>query len=495
MTSRADEILASDVVDEAGADAAAILSPDNTGATLRGWVVPLIIGSALLMQTLNATSINNALPSMARALRVEPLQLSLAITMYLLASAVFLPIGGWLADRFGAKRIFMVAMVGYALASAACGFANSLTELVVFRLLQGCAGAMMGPVGRLVLLRTTPKSELVGAMSVVTMPALLGPVVGPVLGGAIVTYISWRWIFFLNLPIAVVGFFLVRAFVPNVKEQDTMPIDWVGILLTGFGLAGLIFGFDSLRGNVLPAPAVAGLFAAGLACLGLYWAHARRTPHAIIDLAIFRIATFRASVLGGSFFRLMPGATPFLLAMLLQEGFGMTAFAAGGMTFISAVGALAMKTTAPPILRRFGFRSVLVANGVICAATFMVYAFFRIGTPQWVIMTTLAVGGFFRSLQFTSLNGMAYADLEQAQMSRATTTASMAQQFMQSVSVGLAAALLHFLMKARGETHLTGPTVAPAFAIFGAATLVSMWWFWRLPRDAGDEMNNRKAAA
>jgi EmrB/QacA subfamily drug resistance transporter len=461
---------------------------------VRGWLVPAIIGSAFLMQTLNATSISNALPAMARALHVEPLRLNLAITMYLLASAVFLPISGWMADRFGAKRILMIAMVLYAGASAACGFANSLPELVVFRLIQGCAGAMMGPVGRLVLLRTTPKNELVGAMSVVTMPALLGPVVGPVLGGAIVTFVSWRWIFFLNLPIAVAGVLLVRAFVPNVKEQAVSPIDWPGIFLTGFGLAGLILGFENLGRNVLPPLAVAGLFGGGLACLVLFWALARKNPHAILDLSIFRIRTFQASVLGGAFFRLVPGATPFLLAMLLQVGFGMTAFAAGLMTFISAVGALVMKTTAPPILRRYGFRTVLIANGLICAATYMVYALFRIDTPHWLIMVALAVGGFFRSLQFTSLNGMAYADLEQEQMSRGTTTASMAQQFMQSVSIGLAATLLHFLMVSRGETHLTGATVAPAFAIIGAGTLVSMFWFVRLPANAGDEMNNRKAA-
>jgi EmrB/QacA subfamily drug resistance transporter len=491
MTTRAEDILETDVLDEGAADAAAILN-EGRDAVVRGWLAPAIIGSALLMQTLNATSISNALPAMARELHVEPLRLNLAITMYLLASAVFLPISGWMADRFGAKRILMIAMVLYAGASAACGIAHSLPQLVVFRLAQGCAGAMMGPVGRLVLLRTTPKNELVGAMSVVTMPALLGPVVGPVLGGAIVTFASWRYIFYLNLPIALVGVVLVRAFVPNVKEQAVSPIDWPGILLTGFGLAGLILGFENLGRDVLPPLAVAGLFGGGFACLSVYWAHARNNPHAVLDLSIFRIATFRASVLGGAFFRLVPGATPFLLAMLLQVGFGMTAFAAGLMTFISAVGALVMKTTAPPILRRFGFRTVLIVNGLICAATYMVYAFFRIDTPHWVIMVTLAVGGFFRSLQFTSLNGMAYADLEQHQMSRGTTTASMAQQFMQSVSIGVAATLLHFLMVQRGETHLTGATVAPAFAIIGAVALISMYWFIRLPANAGDEMNNRK---
>jgi EmrB/QacA subfamily drug resistance transporter len=490
MTTRAEEVLEEDVLDEGCADAAAILN-EGRDATLRGWVVPAIIGSAFLMQTLNATSINNALPAMAKALHVEPLRLNVAITMYLLASAVFLPISGWMADRFGAKRILMIAMVFYATASAACGFANNLPELIAARLLQGCAGAMMGPVGRLVLLRTTPKSELVGAMSVVTMPALLGPVVGPVLGGAIVTFVSWRWIFFLNLPLAVAGVLLVRAFVPQVKAQAVSPIDWPGIFLTGFGLAGLILGFENLGRDVLPPLAVAGLFGGGLACLGVYYLHARDNPHAVLDLSIFRIPTFQASVLGGAFFRLVPGATPFLLAMLLQVGFGMSAFAAGLMTFISAVGALVMKTTAPPILRRFGFRTVLIANGLICAATFMVYALFKIDTPHWVIMVALAVGGFFRSLQFTSLNGMAYADLDQSQMSRGTTTASMAQQFVQSVSIGLAATLLHFLMLARGETHLTGATVAPAFAIVGAATLVSIIWFVRLPANAGDEMNNR----
>jgi EmrB/QacA subfamily drug resistance transporter len=494
MTPRPQEILLEDLTDEAGADAAAILTPETAAGRLSDWLVPMIIGSALLMQTLNATSINNALPSMAHALHVEPLRLNLAITMYILATAVFLPISGWIADRFGARRVLMLAMVLYAIASVACGLAQSLPQLVAFRVFQGCAAAMMSPVGRLVLLRTTPKHELVAAMSVVTIPAMLGPVLGPVLGGAVVTFVSWRWIFFLNLPLAAISIVLVRLFVPDVKERDVLPIDWRGILLTGAGIAGLIFGFENLGRDAMPMAAVAGLFAGGLACLGLYAAHARRTPHAIIDLAMFRLPTFQASVVGGSFMRLLPGATPFLLAMLLQVGFGMSAFAAGLMTFISAIGGLFMKTAAPPILRRYGFRRVLIVNGVISSISFMVYALFRTDTPHWLIMAALGVGGFARSLQFTALAGLGYAELEEADMSRGITTSSMAQQVMQSVGVGLAAALLHLLMKQSGEAHLTAATVAPAFAIFGAASLFSLLWFVRLPPDAGDILSGRGPA-
>ncbi|MES3027244.1 MAG: MFS transporter [Pseudomonadota bacterium] len=464
-------------------------------AVTRGWVIPAIIGSALLMQTMNATVLSNALPTMALALDEDPLRLNLAITMFLLSSAVFLPISGWVADKFGAKRIFIAAMVLFAAASAACGFAENLTQLVIARIFQGMAGAMMGPVGRLVLLRTTPKSELVGAMSVMTMPALLGPVIGPVVGGAIVTFADWRWIFFLNIPIAIVGVFLVARFVPNVKEQDVSPIDWIGIALTGVGLAGLIFGFENLGRDTLPPGVVAALFLGGGTALGIYWRHARGNPHAILDLTVFKIQTFTASVVGGSFMRIAMGATPFMLAMLLQIGFGLSPFQAGLMTFVSAAGALVMKTTAPPILRRYGFRTVLTVNAVIVGISFMTYGLFQPTTPHWVIMAILAVGGFFRSLQFTSLNGMAYADIEQAQMSRASTTAAMMQQLVQSIGIGIAAALMHFFMLARGDTHLSAGSIAPVFVVIGLITFLSLFFFVRLPKDAGDEMNGRKAIA
>lgn len=465
--------------------------PSARGAVNRGWLVPAIIGSALLMQTLNATVITNAIPAMARDFGVAPLRLNVAITVYMLAAAIFLPLSGWLADRFGARRIFLISIALYALGSAACGFATGFWSLVAARFLQGVAGAALMPVGRLVLLRTTPKSELVGALSVVTMPALLGPVFGPVLGGAIVTFADWPWIFFMNLPIAATGLFLVRRFVPDVKEQAAPPVDIPGILLTGLGLAALIFGFETLGREDTAPGAVAGLFALGVTALFAFGWHARRTPHAVLDLSVFRKPTFSASVVGGGFMRVAMGANPFLLAMLLQVAFGMSAFAAGSLTFVSAVGALAMKTAAPPILRRFGFRTVLLVNGVIVGLSFMAVGLFRPDWPTWAIMAVLGVSGFFRSLQFTSLNGMAFADVDQDQMSRAATTSSMVQQLVQSIGIGLSASLLHTLMVLQGETRLTVEVVAPAFVIAGLVTMISMFWFARLPPDAGDEMNGR----
>ncbi|WP_304187047.1 MFS transporter [Phenylobacterium aquaticum] len=475
------------------------LKPNETeaqaSAAARGWMVPAIIGSAMMMQTLSATVLSNALPTMARALHEDPLRLNLAITMYLLASAVFLPVSGWAADKLGAKRVFMAAMVLYALASAACGFADNLAELVLARVFQGAASAMMVPVGRLVLLRTTPKSELVGAMSVLTMPALLGPVIGPVLGGAIVTFADWRWIFFMNLPIAVFGGIMVWRYVPNIAEQDVAPIDWIGILLTGVGLATLIFGFENLGRPLLPGPAVAGLFVVGLGSLFAYGIYSRSNRHAILDLSLFNIQTFSASIIGGGFMRLAMGAMPFMLAMLLQIGFGMSPFQAGLLTFMSAAGAIVMKTAAPPILRRFGFRTVLSVNAIITGVSFLAYGLFKPTTPHIVIMAVLLVGGFFRSLQFTSLNGMAFADVEQHQMSRASTMSSMAQQLVQSIGIGLAALLLHYFMVAQGQHHLTAATITPAFLVVGAITFISLAFYLPLPRDAGDEMNGRRARA
>jgi EmrB/QacA subfamily drug resistance transporter len=456
-------------------------------------LVPAIIGGALMMQTLSATVIANALPTMARSFHEDPVRLNTTISIYLLASAVCLPVSGWAADRFGAKRIFLIAIVAYAAACAACGVAQNLPEMLVARAFEGAAGAMMGPVGRLVLLRSTPKHNLVRALSVLTMPALLGPVIGPPIGGFIITYGSWRWIFFLNLPIAVLGVALVLRFIGDVREQGTAPLDWTGLVLTGLGMAGVVYGFDNLGRGPLPGWAIAVMMGAGAALLALYAWHASRIRNPILDLDLLKIRTFTASVVGGAFMRMGMGATPFMLAMLLQVAFGLTALQAGLMTFASAAAALIMKTCAPPILARFGFKRTLIVNAVIVAMTFMAYALFRPETPHWLIYAVLLTGGFFRSLQFTSLNGVAFADVDHAQMSRASTLSTMFQQLSQTIGIGMAATLLHLSLSVHHAGRLTAPIIAPAFIVVGVVALVSTLFFIPLPADAGEGLHGAPA--
>jgi EmrB/QacA subfamily drug resistance transporter len=452
-------------------------------------LVPAIIGGALVMQTLSATVIATALPTMARSFHEDPIRLNTAITIYLLASAVFLPLSGWLADRFGAKRIFLIAIVAYAASCAACGLAVNLPQMLLARACEGAAGAMMGPVGRLVLLRSTPKHNLVRAMSVLTMPALLGPVIGPPIGGFIITYGSWRWIFYLNLPIAALGVVLVWKYIDDVREQNTGRLDWTGLILTGIGMAAVVWGFDNLGRGPLPPSLIAAMMFAGAALLAIYTWHARRIPNAILDLRLLKIPTFHAATVGGAFMRVGMGATPFMLAMLLQVAFGLTALQAGLMTFASAAAALVMKTCAPPILARFGFKRTLTLNGVIVAVTFMAYALFRPGTPHWVIYAVLLTGGFFRSLQFTSLNGIAFADVDHAQMSRASTMSTMGQQLSQSIGIGLSATLLHMIMVGSHAPKLTADVIAPVFLAIGAVALIPIAFFLPLPADAGAELH------
>ena len=464
-------------------------APPDPPAMAFSSLVPAIIGGALMMQTLNATVLANALPTIARSLQEDPIRLNAAITVYLLASAVCLPVSAWAADRFGAKRVFLIAIVAYASACAASGFAHNLTQLLLARAGQGAAGALMGPVGRLVLLRSTPRHDLVRAMSVLTMPALLGPVIGPPVGGLIVTYGSWRWIFFLNLPIALVGVVLVSRFIMDVREEQRPPLDWTGLILTGLGMAGVVYGLDNLGRGPAPGWAVTTMMVVGVACLALYILHARRTDHAILDLNLLEIPTFTASVVGGAFMRMGIGATPFLLALLLQVAFGMSALQAGLMTFASAAAALVMKAVAPPILARFGFRRTLMVNALIVAVSFIAYGLFRADTPRWLMYAVLLAGGFFRSLQFTSLNGMAFADVGQPQMSRASTLSTMGQQISQSIGIGMAALLLHFFLVSTHAARLSAATIAPAFVVIGLVSLVSLAFFVRLPTNAGEGLH------
>jgi EmrB/QacA subfamily drug resistance transporter len=457
-------------------------------------LVPLIVACAMLMQGLDSNVIATALPMIARSLHESPLRLNVAITCYLLSLAVFIPISGWTADRFGARRVFSAAIVVFTLGSVGCGLSNSLAALVAARIVQGMGGALMVPVGRLVLLRTVPKSDLVRAMSYVSVPASIGPVMGPPLGGFIVTYASWRWIFFINIPIGVLGFILVNLLVGDLKETGGRPFDSRGFALTGIGLASLAFGFENVGRGALPTTAVFALLTVGAACIAFYVRHAYRVDYPIIDLALLKIPTYAAASIGGFLFRMGLGALPFLLPLMLQVGFGLSPLHSGMLTFASAAGALVMKTSAVRVLRSLGFRIVLVGDAIISAGFLFGYSLFRPTTPHLVIFVALLAGGFFRSLQMTSINTLSYADVPPAMLSRATSLTSMAQQLSQTVGVATAALLLHVVLTIRGGVALTAPDFYPVFVGVAIISLLSVPFFLKMSPDAGAEVSGRASA-
>ena len=455
-------------------------------------LIPLIVGCALFMELLDSTVITTALPAMSRSLHEDPIKLNLAITSYLLSLAVFIPISAWMADRFGSRTVFRAAIVIFTIGSVLCGLSHSLPELVAARILQGCGGAMMVPVGRIVILKTVPKRHLVTAMSYLSIPALIGPVVGPPVGGFIVTYSTWRWIFFINVPICILGIVMVSLYIEDIREPDVAPLDLTGFLLTGIGLAALVFGFESIGRGELPLVLVIGLMAGGAGCMGLYVLHYRRAPHPIINLDLLKITTFRASTVGGGLFRMGIGAMPFLLALLLQLAFGINPFKSGLIIFTSALGALTMKFGINPIIRFFGFRRLLIFNGVISALFMMACALFRPTTPHFMIALALFLGGFFRSLQFTCINALGYADIPNPLMSNASSLASMGQQLTISVGVAIAALALSIGMRMHGSTVLTAHDITPAFVLTGGLGLIGALSFVTLPRHAGAELSGRR---
>ena len=324
-----------------------------------------IIATALFMENMDGTVISTSLPAIALDLHQDPIVLKLALTSYMLTLAVFIPASGWVADRFGARTVFCTAIVVFTLGSILCGASSSLETLIAARVFQGLGGAMMVPVGRLVLLRTVPKSDLVNALAYLTVPALLGPVAGPPLGGFITTYFNWRWIFWINVPIGVLGILLSLRFIANLREEEVPRFDFKGFVLSGVGLLSLISGFSAIGRGIAPVWTVAAMVVVGAAALVAYARHAGANEDAILDLKLLKIPTFFSGVVGGLLFRIGIGALPFLLPLLLQIGFGLSPFESGSLTFATAAGAMAMKFTASTALRRFGFRRTLIANALI----------------------------------------------------------------------------------------------------------------------------------
>ena len=448
-------------------------------------LIPLIVACALFMENFDSTVIATALPAIARSMNENPLRLSLAITAYLLSLAVFIPLSGWVADRYGARRVFRSAIVVFTIGSVLCGLGNNMFELVAARILQGLGGAMMVPVGRLVLLRSVPKQELVSAISYLTIPALLAPIFAPPVGGLIATYGSWRWIFFINVPIGVAGFWLVSHFIPEIGERERLPLDLRGWGLLGLGLAGLVFGFETLGKGVLPQPLVLGLLGGGVLLLAGYAAYARGRAHPIMDLRLLRIPTFGFTLIGGSVYRAGSGAFTLLMPLMLQIGFGLSPLHSGLLTFTAAGAAMLMKILAKPIVRRFGFRPLLIANSLAGGAFLCACGLPGPTTSHALIVLLLLFGGFVNSLQFTCLNTLVFADVDEARMSQASSFSSTAQQLALSVGVGVAAQLLHLAQRLHGGSALVAADFSWAFVAIGISSAASSLFYLRMPADAG----------
>ncbi|WP_152047379.1 MDR family MFS transporter [Aureimonas psammosilenae] len=456
--------------------------------------VALIVASAMFMEQLDATILATALPTMARDFDVGAPSMSIALTSYLISLAVFIPVSGAVADRWGSRTVFRAAIGVFVLGSILCALAPSLAFLVVARLVQGIGGAMMIPVGRLVLLRSVERRDLVSAMSWLLVPALIGPILGPPVGGLIVDHADWRWIFYINVPIGLVGMVLVSLFIEETRGERSGPFDALGMMLSGISLGSLLFGFEtaSREGEGLMALV---LVAFGLVTGAVYLRHARRHAAPILDPALMRVPSFGTSVIAGSLTRITQGAQPFLLPLMMQLGFGLSAATSGLITIATAIGSLLMKAVAPRLLRRFGFRNALAVNGIVAALLYGACAFFRPDWPLALIFGVLVCCGFSMSFQFTAYNTVAYDRISPAQISSATSFYTTFQQLMLSLGICVAALALHGSMKVQNHGVPELSDFSAAFAVVVAISLVATVWNLRFAVDAGREISGHGRVA
>jgi EmrB/QacA subfamily drug resistance transporter len=458
-------------------------------------LIPLVIGCGLLMQGLEGTAIATALPTMARALGESPVRLNLAISAYMLSVAVCIPISGWMANRFGARNVFCAAMALFALASTLCGLSTSLPQLLAARVLQGVAGALMTPVGRVVILRATPRDQIVKAMSILTVPAVLGPILGPLIGGAIVEAASWRWIFFLSAPVGLAGLIAAVLIIPDLPSEPAGPLDLWGLALAGGGVAALVIALGEVGHPSWPPGVIAGLAALGALSLLAYVKHARSAREPVLDLSLLRLLPMNVVIFGGGLWRAAMGASPLLLVLLLQVGFGLSPLRSGAISFAGAMGSLLMKGPASSLLRRYGFRRVLIVNGALTGILLAGMGLFQASTSHALIFLVLLVGGFFRSLQFTALASLCYADVPDHALGGASALASMTQELAQSLGVALAAVTLQSLLALRHGAAFTARDLSISFFVMGGLSLLSLPLFGRLPAGAGDALSGRSALA
>jgi EmrB/QacA subfamily drug resistance transporter len=460
----------------------------------RSILVALLVAGAFFMENLDGTIIATALPRMGESFGVSPVDLHIGITAYLLALAIFIPTSGWVADRFGARTIFCTAIIVFTLASVLCGISNQLWEFTAARILQGIAGALMVPVGRLVVLRTSAKQDLMRAIAYITWPGLAAPIIGPPLGGFITTYATWRWIFFLNVPLGLIAVIFAILWVPNSRLAEKKNFDWIGFLLSGGACATLMYSLDLIGREQIHWVVIGCLFVTSLFLGVLTVLHSRRVEHPLIDLTALKIPTFAITIWGGSLFRIAIGAVPFLLPLYFQIGFGMDPFQSGLLVLAVFAGNLSMKPATTPLLKRFGFKTVLIWNGTFAGLSILACSLLTPQFPQAVTMAILFFGGLCRSMQFTSLNTIGFADVAPEDMSGATTFSSTIQQLTMGMGVAVGAVALRLAALLR-PSH--GPVLAVidfrlAFAFVGVIGLLGVYDCFALVPDAGSEVSGHK---
>jgi EmrB/QacA subfamily drug resistance transporter len=458
-------------------------------------LLPWLVAVGFFMESLDTTILNTAVPAIARALEVPPLSMKAVLASYTLSLAVFIPISGWMANRFGTRRVFASAIGIFTLGSFLCGISNNIHLLVACRILQGCGGAMMLPVGRITMVRTFAKSELINAMSFVAIPGLVGPMLGPVIGGAIIGYFHWSVIFFVNIPIGLCGLYMVYRHLPNYREKRNYPLDIIGLVLFGSGIALLSYVLEVFGETSLSDREMLGLMGISAALLAAYGLHTKRTAHPLLRLKLLGIRTFRVAVSGNLFTRLGIGGIPFLLPLLYQVGLGFSPIQSGLLIMPQAFAAMSLKLTMPLILKKFGYRSVLISNTIMLGVMIMLFATISHDTPVWLIVMMAFIYGFLTSLQYTSMNTLAYADVGEHEASGASTIASTVQQL--AVSFGIATASLAAALFIPARLHATEAQmihgVHLALICLAALTIASTIVFVRLRAQDGAAMSRHRA--
>lgn len=459
--------------------------------------LPWVVATALFMEQLDATIVNTAIPSIAASLQVTPLSLKSVVTSYIISLAVGIPVSGWMADRFGTRKVFGIAIAVFTLASVLCGLAQNAPMMVAARMLQGLGGAMMMPVGRLAIIRTFPKSELLAAMNFVIIPALIGPLLGPTVGGLMVHLVSWRAIFFVNVPVGIAALFLVYRYMPDYHGDNPRPLDVVGLILFSSGTAILSWLLEIFGEHTIDPMTGILMFVLSVSLLAAYVWHASDFEFPLLRLVLFKVRTFRIAVVGGFITRLGVGGLPFLLPLLYQLGLGLPAWKSGLLMMPAAAAAMCMKLVAPKVLARFGYRQVLVVNTIFIGLTIGLFSLVTAGTPLIAIVGIGLLQGFCNSMQFSSMNTLAYADIDPKDSSQASTLSSSFQQL--SMSFGLASGSIvtaWFLGKV-SQTNQVQVTNAihHAFLTLAIVTMFSAILFYRLRREDGESISKGKAAA